>query len=73
MLFLIFSNINIQFAEKKSTWRSYTIAKVLPTTKRVELIDKKKFAKVVLDENSETFVAYMTFIALISVYPDRKA
>ena len=33
MLFLILSNANIQFIEKELTWRSYTTAKALPTTK----------------------------------------
>ena len=59
MLFLIFSNADIQFAEKELTWRSYTAAKALPTLKRVELINKKEFAKAVLDEESETFVVYV--------------
>ena len=43
--FLALSNADIQFAEKELTWRSYTAAEALPTTKRVELIDKKEFAK----------------------------
>lgn len=60
MLFLTFSNTNIQFAEKELIWRSYSITKVLSTTKWVELIDKKKFAKTVLDKESETFVVYVT-------------
>ena len=45
ILFLIFSNTDIQFVEKKLTWRFYTSVKTLPITKRVELIDKKEFAK----------------------------
>ena len=32
MHFLTFSNADIQFAEKKLTWRSYTVKKALPTT-----------------------------------------
>ena len=38
---------------------SYTAAEALPTTKWVELIDKKKFAKAALDEESETFMVYV--------------
>ena len=34
MPFLTFSNTNIQFPDKKLTWRSYTTAEVLPTTKQ---------------------------------------
>ena len=59
MSFLIFSNVDIQFAEKELTWRSYSTAKVLSTTKQVELIDKKEFAKATLDEESETFVVHV--------------
>lgn len=53
IFFLIFSNINIQFVEKKLVWRSYTITKILPIIKKVQLIDKKKFAKTALDKKSE--------------------
>ena len=53
MPFLTLSNADIQFAEKELTWRSYTVAEALPTTKRVEIIDKKEFAKAALDENVE--------------------
>ena len=55
MLFLTFNNANIQFAEKELTWRSYTTAEALPTTKRVELIDKREFAKAA----SETFEVHV--------------
>ena len=52
MPFLTLNNANIRFAEKELTWRSYTAAEALPTTKRVELIDKKEFAKAALDRES---------------------
>lgn len=42
MFFLIFSNANIQFPEKKLTWRFYTTAKALLTTKQLEVNIKKK-------------------------------
>ena len=64
MLFLIFSNANIKFAQKKFTWKFYTTAEALSTIKRVEIIDKKKFTKPALDENFEVFVIYMTFLSL---------
>ena len=67
MFFHTFSNINIQFIEKELTWRSYTTVKAVPTTKRVELICKKKFAKAALDENSETFVIYVASLNLVPV------
>ena len=49
MPFLIFSNADIQFVEKKLTWRSYTIIEALPTIKWIELINKKEFTKAALD------------------------
>lgn len=42
MFFLILSNANIQFPEKKLTWRFYTTAKALLTTKQLGVIIKKK-------------------------------
>ena len=72
MLFLTLSNADVQFVEKELIWRSYTTAKALQTTKRVELIDKKEFAKVALDENSETFVVHVASLDL-RIHPDREA
>ena len=46
MPFLTLSNADIQFVKKDLSWRSYTAVKALSTTKRIELIDKKVFAKV---------------------------
>lgn len=40
MFFLIFSNVDNRFAEKKPTWRSYTTLEALSITKRAGLIDK---------------------------------
>ena len=59
MPFLNFSNVDIQFAGKELTWRSYSTAEALPTTKQVELINKKEFAKAALDKESETFVVHV--------------
>ncbi len=42
MLFLTFLDINIWFVEKELTWRSYKTVEALLTTKKVELINKKK-------------------------------
>ena len=74
MPFLTLSNADVQFVEKELTWRSYTTAEALPTTKWVELINKKKFAKVALDEKSETFVIYVASLNLTpGIHPDRAA
>ncbi len=70
MPFLSLSNADVKFAELgKLTWRLYTPTNALPTTSRVELIDKKEFAKATLDENSETFVVHVAAIELLTTMP----
>ena len=64
MPFLTLSNADIQFAEKELTWRTYTTEDALPTTRRVELIDKKEFAKAALDENIKAFVVHVSSLSL---------
>ena len=75
--FLTLSNADIQFAEKELTWRSYTAAEALRTTKQIELTNKKKFAKAELDEKSEIFVVHIaalkTLLAGMAIYPSQKA
>ena len=75
MPFLTLSNADIKFAQKELTWRSYTAAEALPTTKRVEIIDKKEFTKAALDENVEAFVVHVTSLSLNSmpIHPAREA
>ena len=75
MPFLTLSNADIQFARKELTWRSYITAEALPTTKRVEIIDKKEFTKAALDENVEAFVVHVTSLSLNSmpIHPAREA
>lgn len=73
MLFLTPSNADLQFAEKKLEWRSFTTAEALPITKKVDLIDKRKFAAVALDENAETFVMYVAVLETMSIHPTQKA
>lgn len=67
MLFLAYNNTNFQFGAKKLTWRSYTIEKTLSTTSRIELVNKHKFTKVVLDENSETFIVYVAALEVLEL------
>ena len=76
MPFLTFSNADIQFIEKEPTWKSYTAKEALPTTQRVELIDKKEFAKAALNENIKTFVVHVSFLSLrskMTIHPARDA
>ncbi len=46
---------------------------VLSTTSRIEFIDKKEFAKAVIDKNSKTFVVHMSALNVIEslIYPFR--
>lgn len=60
MFFLAFSNADVKFDADKPTWKKYTIAKAMPTAKRVELIDKHKFLEAALSKASETFLIHMT-------------
>lgn len=66
--FLSLSNININFTEgslEKLNRRSYITRETLSVTSKRQQIDKYKFAKMALDENSETFmVCIATFEAL---------
>ncbi len=75
ILFLAFSNADFQFGAEKLIWRSYTAAKVLPITSRVELINKREFAKAALDKNSETFVVHVSALDVVesSINPSQAA
>ena len=64
MPFFILSNTNIYFADKELTWRSYMVVEALSTFKHIELIDKKKFAKAMLNENVKAFVMQVIFFRL---------
>ena len=67
--FLNFNNADIQFTEKELTWRFYIIKKTLLTIKRIVLIKKKKFAKVMLNENVRAFIVYVALvISKITIY-----
>ena len=74
MSFLTFSNADVQFARKKLTWRTYTTEKALPTTRQVEIINQKKFAKAALDENVKVFVVYVSSLgSKMTIYTAREA
>ena len=74
MLFFIFNNANIQFADKKFIWKIYTSKEILSITRQIKLIDKKKFAKTVLDKSIEAFAVHMALLtSKIIIYPARKA
>ena len=59
MPFLALSNVDILFDTESFTWRSYSAAEALPTTRRVKFINKHELAKAALDKNSEIFVMHV--------------
>lgn len=63
MLFLIMSNINIDFKTSDLQRRSYTIGDILLTTRRTMLIEKKEFIKVVLDLKHKVFVVHIAALS----------
>ena len=65
ILFLILSNTNIQFPEKKLIWKSYIAVKALSTTKQIKLMNKNEFAKTTFDVRSKTFVMYVTALEIL--------
>ena len=73
MPFLTFNNANIKLTWKKLIWRSYIAAEPLPTTKQVEIIDRKEFAKIALDEHIEAFVVHITSLLTMAIHPAWKA
>ena len=64
MLFITFSNTDVQFAKTKLTRRIYITKKALPTICWVELINSKKFAKAVLIKNINIFVVHISSLRL---------
>ena len=45
MPFLILSGVDVDFLDQDLRWRTYTTEEALPTTRRVELVGKKEFAR----------------------------
>ena len=69
-----FNNANIGFLNKELTWKTYSIVEALLTTKKVQIIDWKEFAKAGLDPNKEAFVVYIvTITSKMTIYPEHKA
>ncbi len=67
--FLALTNADFQFGAKKLTWRSHTTVEALPTTSRVELINKRKFAKAALDGNFKTYVVHVATLDVPTAMP----
>lgn len=66
MLLLTFTNVDIEFIEKKLVWRTYIGVEALFTIRRVELIEKKNFAEGKLNKNMNLFVVIVNSVRLCS-------
>ena len=74
MPFLALSKVEINFAEQELNWRTYSLDKVLTTTKQVKIIDCKKFAVAALALDKKAFVVYIAYFgAKILIYLAREA
>lgn len=76
MLFFIFYNTDILFAEQELAWKLYILAKALPTTMQVQIISWKEFAATTLDPGKEVFTVHIAFPGLktkMSIYLAWKA
>ena len=65
MSFLTLSSADIDFSGRELRWRTYTTEEALPTTKRIELVDKKEFAATVLDPEHETYVVHVGSVSSV--------
>lgn len=62
-------DIDFEVVTGRLIWKTYTAVEAMPTAKQVELIDKHNFVKVVLDENSETFVMHVATLEVPDAIP----
>ena len=63
MPFLTLSGANVDFLGRELRWRTYTTEETLPTTRRVELVGKKKFAAAALDPEHKTYIVYVKSVS----------
>ena len=66
MLFLTLSGANIDFLGRELRWKTYTTKKVLPTTRHVELVEKKKFTDAAPDPEYKTYVVHVALASFES-------
>ena len=63
MPFVSLSGVDVDFSGWELCWKTYTTEEALPTTRRVALMDKKEFAAVALDSESETLVVHVASLS----------
>ena len=77
MLFITLSVADVDFSGRELWWKTYTTEEALPTTRRVELVEKKEFAAAALNPEYETYVVHIaslsfTPLVALNVYPSRR-
>ena len=55
--------------EREFVWKIYTAAKALPTTRKVEIIDKKEFAAAAMNANNVIFVVHIAALVELTTIP----
>ena len=79
--FLTLSGTDVDFSRQDLRWRNYTTKKALPTTRCIELVDKKEFAAVALNPEHETYIIHVESISSdalpsfspLDVHPSRRS
>lgn len=73
IFFLFLSNVDVEFVEKlrKFIRRFYTVIETLFIINKIEVINKKTFAKGVFDQNSETFVIHVSLLEVLRIQSSR--
>ena len=69
MFFLSLSKADIRFVEQKLVWRTYIAVGALPTTSRVETIDKKNSTVAALKVDNEIFVIHLVALVELITMP----
>ena len=59
MPFLTLIGANIDFLGRELWWKTYSTKEALPTTRYVELVDKKEFASAALNPEHETYIIHV--------------
>ena len=65
MPFFILSDVDVDFSSRELWWKTYTIKKAFSTTKRIEVVGKKKFAAAALDPKYETYVVHVGLVSSV--------
>ena len=65
ILFLTLSGADVDFSGRELRWRTYTIKKAFPTTRRVKLVGKKEFVAIAIDPEHENYIVHVASLSSI--------